>query len=633
MKLGKCSRCCCENEKGFSVKKIKKLLCVALALIMTMSLCVPAFAADDVVSRTNNGSLHGTDDGEILGETDKDEELDEPDEEEPDEEEDKEPDREFENICSNVGDLLQNDDHIAYINGFDGGTFAPNRNITRAQAATMFYNLLREKPEGSVSFPDVAEGSWAEEAIGALAYLGAIKGLPDGSFNPNAMMTREQFVTIATRFSSMKDGSNTFSDVEKGCWSEMYIISACAYGWIDGFENGTFKPKANITRAQAVKIINGMLERECDSNAENIRFTKRFSDVKPDHWAFSVICEAATEHLHTHSNSGKEVWLVQENDVSHWVEQLIEDEDGLVTGKEMQYFNAFEQELVSGFFWVDDRSYYFDPETNYMLTGWLNIDGYDYLLPDRSTQLFPFEIGQYLTKVNYREANRTAEDIKYITVHYTAVPGDTAYGECSAFYNTYRAASAQYFVDEKSVWQCVKDKDVSWHVGNNVYYHDEARNENTIGIEMCCRKVNTSTMSAYDKDWYFLGGTLENSANLARGLMMKYGVPIQNVIRHSDVTRKVCPAMFVWDYSNWVDYIKRVTKHEIDYSGEYDVRITADNVAVRSGPDTTYPVVRKLSKNEIVTLTEERLTKNTYEGRWGKIGDNQWVNFPYISRQ
>ncbi len=606
-------------------KFAKRILTVLLIITVLSSVLLPAAAGNDLheissvageVSRIE--AAQPEDDTLTIGDSDE-EEVDEP---------------ATENISDSIDELLLTEVHNAYVEGTSWTEFEPDRNITRAEAAQMFFNLLREVPEGTASFIDVPEDSWMTEPIGALAYLGAIKGVGEEKYSPYKRITRAEFVTIASRFAKMKDGINNFSDVDITSWSAKYIISACAYGWIDGFDDGTFRPRANITRAQAVKIINGMLGREADALVEDIGFTKRFEDVRPEHWAFGDICEAATDHEHIYLENGREAWKVKEEDVSHWVTEEVLDESGAVIAEEEKYFDAVIGDFASGLHWVKDRVLYFEPETNYLRSGWIEIDGANYLCPTREEELFPYEIGNYLTQVNYNDDYRTWEDIEYITVHYTASPGDTAYGECAHFYNTYRAASAQYFVDERSIWRCVEDEDIAWHVGNDTYYHDEARNYNTIGIEMCCRKSSeySGGMSAYDQDWYFLSGTLDNSSKLVRSLMMKYGIPVQNVIRHADVTQKVCPAMFVWNYQNWKDYLNLVTEYEIDYDGRYQARIKTDDARVRSGPDMMYQEVGKLSMGDIVTVYEERLTRNTSEGRWGRIGEDEWVSLPSISR-
>ncbi|MBR1738521.1 MAG: N-acetylmuramoyl-L-alanine amidase, partial [Firmicutes bacterium] len=108
---------------------------------------------------------------------------------------------------------------------------------------------------------------------------------------------------------------------------------------------------------------------------------------------------------------------------------------------------------------------------------------------------------------NYQKGRNSK--IKYIVVHYTASPNDTAEGEATYFKNTYVGASAHYFVDGDSVYRSVNDKDTAWHCGANKYFHNECRNDNSIGVEMCCKKKNPTSRNAEDKDWYFDEGTLK----------------------------------------------------------------------------------------------------------------------------
>lgn len=149
--------------------------------------------------------------------------------------------------------------------------------------------------------------------------------------------------------------------------------------------------------------------------------------------------------------------------------------------------------------------------------------------------------------------------IKYIVVHYTASPNDTAEGEATYFKNTYVGASAHYFVDGDSVYRSVNDKDTAWHCGANKYFHNECRNDNSIGVEMCCKKKDLSTKEAEDKDWYFEENTVKNAVDLVKYLMAEYDIPIGNVIRHYDVTHKICPAPFVHNESKWERFLKMIT--------------------------------------------------------------------------
>lgn len=149
--------------------------------------------------------------------------------------------------------------------------------------------------------------------------------------------------------------------------------------------------------------------------------------------------------------------------------------------------------------------------------------------------------------------------IKYIVIHYTASPNDTALGEAEYFANNYIGASAHFFVDENEVVQSVDIKDTAWHCEGANRFYSPCRNSNSIGIELCCKKHDMSTKNASDKDWYFDKKTVENAVKLARELMKRYDIPVERVIRHYDVTHKICPAPFVHDEESW-DIFKEMLK-------------------------------------------------------------------------
>lgn len=137
--------------------------------------------------------------------------------------------------------------------------------------------------------------------------------------------------------------------------------------------------------------------------------------------------------------------------------------------------------------------------------------------------------------------------IKYIVIHYVGGLSG-AQANCKYFAGGNRNASAHYFVDHNGeIWQCVEDANVAWHCGAKSYKHGECRNANSIGIELCVRKRNTASQGATDKDWYFEDATVEAAAELTRYLMDKYGVPADHVIRHYDVTGKICPNPYVYN--------------------------------------------------------------------------------------
>lgn len=206
-----------------------------------------------------------------------------------------------------VADWLKTDVHDAYMTGVGNGLFAPNANMTRAQVAQMFYNLLKDKSvSASVTFSDVEDGKWYTEAVNTLAALGIIGG-SNGKFRPNDPITRAEFVAIAMRFAGTVRGAKaSFSDVSRDAWYYESIANAVEYGWIGGYTDGTFRPNKPITRAEVVSITNRMLNRSFDTDVRATTVT-RFTDVATSHWAFAAIAEATTSHDHTFKN-GVETW-------------------------------------------------------------------------------------------------------------------------------------------------------------------------------------------------------------------------------------------------------------------------------------------------------------------------------------
>lgn len=206
-----------------------------------------------------------------------------------------------------VAGWLNTVDHIVYMNGIGGGQFAPNANMTRAQVAQMFYNLLWTKESGTpVTFSDVPAGKWYTTAVNVLASHGIITG-SNGKFRPNDPITRAEFVAIAMRFARQASGATaSFTDVSRSAWYYSAVASAVSYGWIGGYSDGTFRPTKSITRAEVVTIVNRMLGRAFDTTVDSGRLT-RFVDVAGSHWAFSNIAEATTAHDYTNVN-GVETW-------------------------------------------------------------------------------------------------------------------------------------------------------------------------------------------------------------------------------------------------------------------------------------------------------------------------------------
>ncbi len=172
------------------------------------------------------------------------------------------------------------------------------------------------------------------------------------------------------------------------------------------------------------------------------------------------------------------------------------------------------------------------------------------------------EINRMISQYNFKKGD--ASRIQYLVIHYTGSLG-SAQENCRFFAGGDRKASAHYFVGyEGEIWQSVEEENIAWHCGAKSYRHPECRNANSIGIEMCPRKENTSSLSAADKDWYFEDATVEAAVELTRYLMEKYHIPKENVLRHYDVTGKVCPAPYVHNATRhtWEEFTEALAKKE-----------------------------------------------------------------------
>lgn len=203
---------------------------------------------------------------------------------------------------------------------------------------------------------------------------------------------------------------------------------------------------------------------------------------------------------------------------------------------------------------------------------------------------------QYITNINFTDKNSTAR-IKYIVIHYF---GGLSTAENVAKYwaRTYAGASAHYVIGHiGEVFQIVEDDDVAWHCGAQTYKHAECRNTNSIGIEMAVKKKSSATMSASDKDWYFTDETVKAAVELTRLLMKKYNVPAENVIRHYDVTGKICPNPYVYNVfeATWQKFKAALAEQEeTQCAAEYTpicgtAQATAEQIAsymVKVNPST-----------------------------------------------
>ncbi len=221
--------------------------------------------------------------------------------------------------------VLDQENHIAYIIGYpmeDGREeVRPENNMSREEIATVFYRLLKKDVRDELfasinSFPDVESTRWSNKAISTMANGEYVNGYEDDTFKPANPITRAEFVTIATRFFAVDDvytGDVDFTDVY-GHWAERYIKYATAAGWIDGYEDNTFRPDRYITRAEVMKIINHMLNRAVTEEGL-IEDAKRWVDNSQDKWYYYEVIEATNFHAYN-KVQGEEAWTqILENEI------------------------------------------------------------------------------------------------------------------------------------------------------------------------------------------------------------------------------------------------------------------------------------------------------------------------------
>ena len=217
--------------------------------------------------------------------------------------------------------ILPTTEHKAYIVGYEDGTFQPDGDMTRAEAAAIFARMISEekgeKISGNHSFTDVSENAWYADYIGYLAKYDIIKGYEDGTFKPDAPVTRAEFTAMTVRyydlFHDVKYPANTtkYPDVSGSYWAVKDISYATNAKWLNGYADGSFKPDTNITRAEVVTVVNRMTGRTADKEYinDNLSVLNKFTDLKNNaHWAYYDIMEAANTHKAV-SNSENEIWV------------------------------------------------------------------------------------------------------------------------------------------------------------------------------------------------------------------------------------------------------------------------------------------------------------------------------------
>ena len=210
-----------------------------------------------------------------------------------------------------VSSWLETDEHNAFLSGYPDGSFQADKNMTRAEVAQMFYSLLLDKDvKITKSFSDVPTDAWYAKAVNTLSSLGMLGGYPDGTFRPDAPITRAEFAAIALAFAyDPASVSCSYTDVSANAWYYTYVAQATTYGWIGGYPDGSFRPNNSITRAEVAVIVNNMLGRDADESYidRNADELVSFVDLSKNHWAYYTIMEATNSHDYTSASSG-ETW-------------------------------------------------------------------------------------------------------------------------------------------------------------------------------------------------------------------------------------------------------------------------------------------------------------------------------------
>lgn len=212
-----------------------------------------------------------------------------------------------------VPSLLNGSNHFAYVVGYKDGNVRPQGNITRAETAAIFFRLLKEEVRSENlskhnDFADVTEDSWYNTAVSTMAGMNILKGRTANSFAPQAPITRAEFAAICARFDSGRAEENSgFTDIS-GHWAEKEIERAATLGWVSGYTDGSFHPDAPITRAEAMTLINRVLCRMPETKADLLDSMTKWPDNQPGAWYYLAVQEATNSHTYEQKDSKYETW-------------------------------------------------------------------------------------------------------------------------------------------------------------------------------------------------------------------------------------------------------------------------------------------------------------------------------------
>ena len=219
-----------------------------------------------------------------------------------------------------VAGIFNRVDHYAYVWGYPDGTVQPNANITRAEVTALFTRLLLQdvwlkyKCETN-NFEDVLNNAWFHGDVSTMANMNVIGGYPDGTFKPNDPITRAEFAAIISKFDQYEiKNRNRFPDIA-GHWAEEAILEVAEAGWVGGYEDGTFCPEKNLTRAETMVIINKMLGRTPQSVDDLLDGMIIWPDnADPTAWYYLDVQEATNGHDYTKHANGCETWTLLKNE-------------------------------------------------------------------------------------------------------------------------------------------------------------------------------------------------------------------------------------------------------------------------------------------------------------------------------
>jgi N-acetylmuramoyl-L-alanine amidase CwlA len=231
------------------------------------------------------------------------------------------------------------------------------------------------------------------------------------------------------------------------------------------------------------------------------------------------------------------------------------------------------------------------------------------------------KVTEELTKINCTAANRTKADIQHIVIHFVGAAGG-ALANCRYFAKEKVGSSAHLFVGHKGeVYRSVADKDIAWHCGTTGTYYNNVRNTNSIGIELCCYLSGDQ--------WHFYPETVQSAIELTKEYMAKYGIPVSQVVRHYDVTRKLCPGPFCGSAENdaaWAQFKAKLGEAALPYR----VRVTAAELNIRTGPGTSFGASGSIKDKGSYAIVEE--ASGPGANKWGKLESGGWISLDYTSR-